>query len=37
MRHVENVPYEETRISFDSDTKLKIADKYEEVKNFNVR
>jgi len=36
MHRIENIPYEETWISFDSETKLKIADKKEEVKNFKV-
>jgi hypothetical protein len=36
MHRIENIPYEETWVSFDSDTKLKIADKNVEVKNFKV-
>jgi hypothetical protein len=37
MRNIDNVPYEETWISFDGDTKLKIADVNSEVKNFKVK
>jgi hypothetical protein len=33
---VKEIPYEETWIEFDRDTKLKIADVYEEVKNWKV-
>lgn len=33
---INNIPYEEERVTFDSYTKLKIADKKEEVKNWKV-
>ena len=36
MAYVDSVPYEETRLSFDKETKLKIADWDVEVKNWKV-
>jgi hypothetical protein len=36
MAYVDNVPYEETRLSFDRETKLKISDWDVEVKNWKV-
>jgi hypothetical protein len=33
---LENIPYEETRIDFEKDVKLKIADVNEEVKDWKV-
>jgi hypothetical protein len=36
-KKIDQLPNEETRLTFDKDTKLKIADTHEEVKNFAIR
>ncbi|MDR2540443.1 MAG: hypothetical protein LBD11_01325 [Candidatus Peribacteria bacterium] len=36
-KKVDQLPDEETRLTFDKDTKLKIADTHEEVKNFAIK